>query len=354
MIERNPDKWLWHMRRGEFEKAWEVSDNVLQACRLRPYEPLPRHLQRIWDGTRLEGKRVLVRCYHGLGDTIQFIRFMPLLKSIAAEVIVWGQPRLLPLLQNMKSIDVLIPLHDGIPDCEYDVDVEIMELPHIFRTTLETIPAEVPYLHVSPAIIPAVSRPAVGVFWKAGDWDHRREVPFGLMAGLNRVPSISLCTLERDESEVHDAAGVQVLCIPDLYETARVIAGLDLVISVDSMPAHLAGALGVPTWTLLISDPDWRWLQHRDDSPWYPTMRLFRQHEPDRWEPVIDRVETELRTWAGRAMPTKRHHEGRATQSAANAQPHCAFSSPRTSPNGSTTENTDTNGVHSHELQKIP
>jgi glycosyl transferase family 9 (putative heptosyltransferase) len=308
MIERSPDKWVQHMRLGDFEAAWEVSDGVLQANRRRTYEPLPRHLQRIWDGTPLEGKRVLVRCYHGLGDTIQFIRFMPLLKSIAAEVIVWVQPSLLRLLQNMKGFDVLIPLHDGTPHCEYDVDVEIMELPHVFRTTLQTIPAEVPYLYVSPAIIPADSRPAVGLFWKAGDWDPHREVPFRLMEGLNRVPSISLCILERDARWAHDASGVHVLCVPDdIFETARVIAALDLVISVDSMPAHLAGALGVPTWTLLHSDADWRWLQHRGDSPWYPTMRLFRQHEPVFWEPVIDRVAAELQTWAGGHVRTKRH-----------------------------------------------
>jgi hypothetical protein len=109
---------------------------VLQARASVPCWHWPRHLQYIWDGTPLAGKRVLVRCYHGLGDTLQFIRYAPLIKTIAREVIVLAQPALLPLLRTMRGIDRLLPLHNGAPDVEYDVDVESMKLPHIFRTTL--------------------------------------------------------------------------------------------------------------------------------------------------------------------------------------------------------------------------
>lgn len=140
------DPWIDCMRRGDFAAAWEISDAVLRS---RPAEPdwsIPRHLQSIWNGAPLEGKRVLVRCYHGLGDTIQFARFVPLLNNIASEVIVWAQPPLIPLLETMRGMGRRLPLHDGRPDVEYDVDVEIMELPHVFRTTLITIPAETPYL----------------------------------------------------------------------------------------------------------------------------------------------------------------------------------------------------------------
>jgi len=143
--------WLDAMRRGDFVAAWNISDVLLRMRRVEDQYQLERWRQSIWDGSAVAGKRVLVRCYHGLGDTIQFIRYAPLLKKIAAEVIVWAQPSLLPLLATVQGIDRLLPLHDGTPDVKCDVDVELGELPYVFRTTMETIPAEVPYLFVEPA-----------------------------------------------------------------------------------------------------------------------------------------------------------------------------------------------------------
>src|SRR5438105_284285 len=128
------DPWMKHMLLGEFEEAWKISDAVLQSRSGKPCWHLPRHQQYIWDGLSLNGKRVLVRCYHGLGDTIQFIRYVPALKEIAKEVIVWVQPPLIPILQTMEGIDKLLPLHDGVADVDYDVDIEVMELSHIFRS----------------------------------------------------------------------------------------------------------------------------------------------------------------------------------------------------------------------------
>src|SRR5881394_1008873 len=113
------DPWTWHMRRGEFERAWAISDAVLERRRGQTASHLPRHEQWIWNGTLLDGKRVLVRCYHGLGDTIQFIRYVAVLKSVASRVIVWMQPPLIPLFASLAGIDELLPLHDGTPDCEY-------------------------------------------------------------------------------------------------------------------------------------------------------------------------------------------------------------------------------------------
>src|SRR5918993_3284089 len=127
------DRWTAAMLRGDFNAAWDVSDALVHTTRLQDHKTVPRHLQNIWDGTPVAGKRVFVRCYHGLGDTIQFIRYAALLKGVAAEVIVWAQPSLIPLLQTIKGVDRLLPLHDGVPDVEYDVDVELGELPHIFR-----------------------------------------------------------------------------------------------------------------------------------------------------------------------------------------------------------------------------
>jgi hypothetical protein len=291
----NEERWMWHMRRGEFNLAWQVSDSALrQRAGLSSYHS-PRHLQPIWNGTSLENKRVLVRCYHGLGDTIQFIRYMPLLKAIATEVTVWAQPALIPLLSTVEGIDRLLPLHDGTPDCDYDIDVELMELPHVFRTTLETLPATVPYIHVDPAPVPR-DRLSVGLTWRAGDWDQRRNVPFHLITKLAEVPEVTFYILQQDTAcdERHERFRPILDPRGDALATAQVVRALDLVVSVDSMPAHLAGALGVHTWTLLQKDADWRWMIERNDSPWYPTMRLFRQEQPQAWEPVMARVAVDL------------------------------------------------------------
>jgi hypothetical protein len=287
-----------HMRRGEFSAAWRVSDSLL---RRRPAlacadAHLPRHQQVIWNGAPLAGKRVLVRCYHGLGDTIQFIRYIPLLKTVAAQVTVWAQPTLLTLLSTGCGIDRILPLHDGAPDCEYDVDVEVMELPYVFRTTLETIPAEIPYFHVDGAGIDD-SKVKIGIVWRGGDWDPRRDVPFSLMTRLADVDGISFYVLQQDAngSEQHDRFRMILPKAGDALTTARIMRALDLVISVDTMPAHLAGSLGIPTWILLQKDADWRWMRNRNDSPWYPTMRLFRQQRAGDWEPVIAEIELQLR-----------------------------------------------------------
>ena len=284
------------MLRGEFEGAWRVSDAVLRARAGVPCGHLPRHLQYFWDGSPLAGRRVLVRCYHGLGDTIQFIRYAPLVKGIAAEVTFWAQPALIPLLATVRGVDRLLPLHDGAPDAEYDADVEIMELPHVFRTTLSTIPAEVPYIHVAPAPLPRDGRPAVGLSWRAGEWDERRSIPFPLLGPLTQIPGVAWYIFQRGPGAEERPAGFGLVPAADsLYEEARSMRSLDLLISVDTMTAHLAGALGVPVWNLLQRDADWRWMEGRDDSPWYPTMRLFRQERPGDWEPVVARVTTELK-----------------------------------------------------------
>jgi hypothetical protein len=290
----SPDAWLAHMLRGDYDAAWNVSDRILLARGDAPTWHLPRHLQAVWRGEPLHGKRVLVRCYHGLGDTLQFIRYAPLVSDIAAELSVWAQPSLLPLLETVEGTHRLLPLHDGLPEAVYDVDVELMELPHVFRTTLETIPNEIPYLHVPP-MRRRTHDFAVGIAWAAGDWDARRSIPFEMLAPLASVPGVSLHVLQRGQHREEWRFGFGTLAhLRDAYEEAQFMRALDLVISVDSMPAHLAGALGVPVWTLLHHEPDWRWMSRGDRSPWYPTMRLFRQPRAGDWQPVIARVAEEL------------------------------------------------------------
>lgn len=290
------DPWMRHMRRGEFEAAWAVSDRVLRERGGVPCWHLPRHMQYVWDGRPLAGRRVLVRCYHGLGDTIQFIRYAPLLRRTASEVLVWAQAPLIPLLRTVGGIDRLLPLHDGAPDAEYDADVELMELPHVFRTTLETLPAEVPYLHVEPARLVGRGRLSVGLAWRAGDWDEGRSLSWRALAPLTEVSGIDWYIFQRGPGLAERPPSFGIL--PDaasLFEEARFVRALDLMISVDTMTAHLAGALGVRTWNLLRHEADWRWMDGRDESPWYPTMRLFRQERPGEWRPVVERVGAELK-----------------------------------------------------------
>jgi hypothetical protein len=286
--------WRDNMRRGEFEATWQLSDALLDKGYGKPW---------VWDGSSPKGKRVLVRCNHGLGDTIQFIRYAPLLKAIASEVIVWAQPPLIPLLETARGIDLLLPLHDGDPEVEYDIDVEVMELPHVFRTALSTIPSEVPYFHVEPAPLPPDETLRVGVCWRAGGQDHSRSIPFPLLARLAEIPGITWYIHQRGEGLAERDEGFGVIQVfHDLLEEARAMRSLDLLISVDTMPAHLAGALAVPVWALLQRDADWRWMEARDDSPWYPTMRLFRQQRRGGWGPVIARVASELEKLSARGQ----------------------------------------------------
>jgi hypothetical protein len=335
-------RWMMHMRRGDFEAAWRLSDFVLRARRGQCCSHLPRHLQWVWDGRSLTGKRVLIRCYHGLGDTVQFIRYARLVKSIAKEVLVLAQGELLPLLSSIEAIDGLAALEAGDTGLCYDVDVEVMELPHVFRTTPENIPAGVPYIYANhplnanppsakrqalssarqngivdvaahsgsdsgrenqgDAITPRAARsPAqdkmrVGIVWAAGDWDPRRSVPVGLLAPLAELPGVELQVFQVGAALAEPREWRAV--IPqwkDIVTEADLLAMLDLMITVDSLPAHLVGALGIPVWTLLHKDADWRWMESRADSPWYPTMRLLRQQQAGDWRPVIVAVTNELR-----------------------------------------------------------
>lgn len=283
--------WMRHMRDGAWEEAWALADAGLPAAR---DWTIPRHLQRIWDGTAPDGRRALVRCYHGLGDTVQFVRFLPLLRARAAAVTLWAQPALIPLLRGLAADITLLPLHDGAPECDFDLDIEIMELPHLLRTTPATLPARVPYLHPPRRALPRGAL-HVGLVWQAGDWDRRRSIPAALLAPLARLPGIAAHVLQRGPALRDSPRGLGVISgSDDPLEAAALMTALDLVISVDSFPAHLAGALGRPCWTLLRHEADWRWMEAREDSPWYPTMRLIRQPRPGDWPAVAAEVLSRL------------------------------------------------------------
>jgi hypothetical protein len=286
-------EWIGRARRGDFEGAWTVSDRILRRNGPTRDPTVPRHLQRVWDGSPLTGKRVLIRCYHGLGDTIQFVRYAPLVQDIARQVIVWAQPALLPLLRSAPGIDVLLGLHDGEPKVAYEADIEIMELPYAFRTTLETIPNRVPYLSAAPIVL-AGGQVKAGLVWRGGAWDAGRSIRFEDLTPLLNLDHVSWYALQLEMKPDERHERLEVLDTCGVLRTAQIMRALDLVITIDSMAAHLAGALAVPVWTLLPHDADWRWMEQCDGSPWYPTMRLFRQPSPGGWHSTIARVRDAL------------------------------------------------------------
>jgi hypothetical protein len=298
------DDWFACMKRGAFEDAWRISDADVRAVRVDEWKR-PRHEQRIWDGSPLEGRRVLVRCYHGLGDTLQFVRYLPRLHRVASDLTVWMQPTLIPLLSNTPELGRLLPLHDGTPEVPFDVDVEIMELPHIFRTQLATIPDRVPYIEIPrPDRRPSPIR--VGVVWTAGGWDDRRSIPFALLERLLDIPGVDFVPLQPVRTAAEAARFSLDSNALSIEERAEVMVGCDLVVSVDTMAAHLAGALAVRALVMLHADADWRWMNDRSDSPWYPTLGLVRQRIPGAWGPVIEEVRARVVDAAAQASSATR------------------------------------------------
>lgn len=283
------------MNRGDFGSAWAISDSVLQE-RLRRGEicsHLPRHEQFVWNGEPLAGRRVFVRCYHGLGDTLQFVRLLAHPRLQAAEVTLWVQPALINLLQTVRGIDRILPLHEGDPGLDYDVDIEIMELPHALRLHVDELPGPMPYIYVPGSVPrPTSLRRRIGVCWSAGEWDPQRSLTSAHLRHWTRLSDVRWFSLQFPPATcVLPAAPI---ASRDLVEMAARMQLLDLIITVDTMTAHLAGALGLPVWLLLPYHADWRWMHGREDSPWYPTMRLFRQPAPDDWMSVMEQVHHEL------------------------------------------------------------
>jgi hypothetical protein len=288
-------EWRLLAQEGRFEEAWRVSDRALAIRRGVDCSHWPRHQQFVWDGSPLENRRVLIRCYHGLGDTVQFVRFVPAVCAIAREVTLWAQPALLPLLSCMGCANRVLPLHDGAPEVEYDVDVELCELLHVFRVTCDSLGQDVPYLHVEHTAAPRGSCLRVGLVWTSGEWDHARSIPQELLAPLGALEGIEWHLMQRGPAaETWRQAFGRAPAMASILDEACALRSLDLLISVDTCSAHLGGALGVPVWLLLRNDADWRWQRDRTDSPWYPGMRLFRQARAGDWSSPLSEVGREL------------------------------------------------------------
>lgn len=280
-------QWTNAMRAGDHELAWSLSERHARSGPAgRPDDPaLPYHRRRVWDLGEIAGRNVLVRCYHGLGDTIQFLRFLPELRRRARSVTLEIQPRLLPLLGKDPPADRIVPFDPANPLPPAECDVEIMELSFALRAHPADYPP--PYLRVRPAPLPAGT---IGICCLAGDWDRARSIPPDLLAPV--CEGRDCLTLDPLPSPlpVLNPEG----CPFDMVRTAALVAGTSLVITVDTMIAHLAGALGKPTWLLLKHEPDWRWSPERGRSEWYPSMRLHAQPRPGAWSAVTGRLLRDL------------------------------------------------------------
>ena len=290
------------MLTGDFERAWLESDFI---AAMRPDQ------SRLWDGRSWRGRRVILRCLHGYGDAIQFIRYAPLLRRDAAALIVQTHPEMVSTLRRADGVDRVISWRSGAPAAapEWERQIEIMELPHAFRTTLATIPARVPYLTAEPRRVERARRilrdarlPRIGVVWASSGYNPARSVPFRQFLPILRQSCCSWFSLQHgcergdlslaDSSvRIRDAASES----PEIADTAAIMTNLDLIITVDGVAAHLAGALARPVWMLLPYEADWRWMIERDDSPWYPTMRLYRQARPGDWSAPVAAVIARLR-----------------------------------------------------------
>lgn len=287
--------WIKAMRAARWEDAWEIAEASLRARdpATRDDPALPYHQRWVWDGRSFDGVDVLVRCYHGLGDTIQFARYLPALARRAASLTVEAQLALLPLLSGIPGIDRLVPFDPAQPLPPSGCDLEITELDLALRIPPPAVSA--PYLKAPRAILP---KGTIALCHTSGGWDAERDIAPDHFAGLcAHRPCITLVT-QPIALPVRNPGG----CPIDMEVTAALVAAADLVITVDTMIAHLAGALGKPVWVLLKHEPDWRWSPQSRTSPWYPGARLYTQPEPGAWGPVIQAVERDLAPGTGQFM----------------------------------------------------
>jgi tetratricopeptide (TPR) repeat protein len=321
------------LMRGDFAEGWEEYEWRLRSTERKG----PRFPQAQWQGENLKGKHIYVQAEQGFGDTLQFVRYIPLLAARAGEVTLRVHQQLVTLLR--KSLPAITVLGDRGDPSPYHYDIALLSLPRLFKTRLETIPANVPYLHPPPECVlrwkkrfASMQGVKIGLVW-AGNPEHvndrRRSldpsalVPLLAMRGVSFVSlqvgrsAAGLKHLEHGQAHIDDLSGELV----EFCDTAGAIAALDLVITVDTSVAHLAGALGAPVWTLLSYVNDWRWMLEREDCLWYPTMRLFRRKGEESWSQVIQRVATQVNALTRGdltpLMPFNAGGERRAAQAAA-------------------------------------
>jgi tetratricopeptide (TPR) repeat protein len=299
---------VW-LQRGDFDRGWPEYE---WRWRLREFTARAATQPR-WDGSPLAGRIILLYAEQGLGDTLQFIRYARLVKEQGATVLVECQKPLRRLLARCPGIDRLIVPGEPLPP--HDVCAPLLSLPYHFQTRVETIPAPVPYLEADPGLVEQWRRELaalpgfkIGIAWKGSAEGDRqqRSVPLAELAPLAALPGVQLVSLQKGPFSEQLAAVAGAWPVIDwsarldetagpFMDTAAVMKSLDLVVTSDTAIPHLAGALGVPVWVALAQVPHWSWLLEREDCPWYPTMRLFRQERRGEWGPVFQRIAEAVR-----------------------------------------------------------
>ena len=293
---------------GDFARGWEDYEWRCQRAQGRK-----RHFGKSWQGEDIAGCTILLHAEQGLGDTLQFVRYAPTMAQRGCRVVLEVQPPLVRLLQGMPNIHQVVAQGDDLP--AFDLHCPLMSLPRAFATTLETIPAALPYLHADPEAVAAwnVKLPdsglRVGLVWSGSPHnddagahliDRRRSIALNEFAPLADLPGIHLVSLQKHGTEQAWTCPPGMTLIDpmadvnDFADTAALIANLDLVIAVDTSVAHLAAGMGRPVWLMSRYDGCWRWLHDREDSPWYPGMRIYRQQCPHDWPAVIARIRDDL------------------------------------------------------------
>jgi hypothetical protein len=290
--------------RGDFERGWPLYESRWEAWQI----PRRQFSQPIWDGGPLDGRRILLHSDQGFGDGIQFIRYAPLIAARGGEVIVECPSPLVELFRTTPGITEVIAAGDPLPP--FDCRLSITSQPLVFQTNQHNIPRETPYLFADPnrreiwraRLGLNRTRPRIGLAWAGGARyrrDRLRSIPFPLLLPLLRIEGVDFYSLQvatDPPSPLPDTPSLidHTKHLENFADTAAFISELDLVISADTAVAHLAGALARPVWTLLSHVPDWRWGLDGEKTPWYPTMRLFRQPTFGDWSSVIERVISEL------------------------------------------------------------
>jgi tetratricopeptide (TPR) repeat protein len=296
---------------GDFSRGWSKYEWRWKVAMLRQHSLNRDFHQPLWLGAEaIDGKSILLQCEQSFGDTIQFCRYVPLLAKRGARVILQVQKPLQELMTSLPGTPQVIAKDAPLPD--FDIHCPLLSLPLAFDTRLESIPARVPYLAASKAHLkkwkqrlPKPSGPRIGLSWAGNPNfknDFSRSIGLLPMLPLLSRTDMHFFSLQKDlrEGDREILRSNPLIThlgdeIETFDDTAAIVSLLDLVISSDTSSVHLAGALGKPVWILLSFVPDWRWLLDRDDSPWYPTARLFRQTETREWQSVIRRVQDALR-----------------------------------------------------------
>ena len=296
---------ICHLLLGDFRRGWPEYEWRLKT----KYIAESPTGKPCWNGGPLDEKTILVNAEQGHGDTLQFVRYVRDVKARGGTVILGCQPALRSLLVGCAGVDRVMSQGEIAPP--YDVEITLLSLPGIFQTALETIPADVPYLHVPQGAgaqaVAIIARHTgvlrAGLVWSGGVHnpnDRLRSLKLEQLSNLFDIAGTKFFSLQKGDPAAELGSISQDLItdlgpyLEDFADTAAAIQELDLVISVDTAVAHLAGALAKPAWTLIPFAPDWRWMLDREDSPWYPTMRLFRQPAPGDWASIITRLAAQL------------------------------------------------------------